>query len=88
MSNTRDRIGKQAEEVTKDLEKMGGIVRDAAEEKFAQMRDQTAEYYEHGQDKVRSAVCAFEQFVQQQPFKTVLVAAGVGWLLGRFWKRS
>jgi ElaB/YqjD/DUF883 family membrane-anchored ribosome-binding protein len=88
MSPTSDRLGKQAGEVTKDLEKMGGIVRDAAEEKLSQMRESTAEYYEHGRDKVHDVVGIFEQFVREQPFKSVLIAAGFGWLLGRFGKRS
>ena len=88
MSTTSDRLGKQAVEVTKDLQEMGGIVRDAAQEKLGQVRENAAEYYEQGRDKVHNVVCAFEQFVRQQPFKSLLIAAGVGWLLGRFWRRS
>ena len=88
MSNTSDRLGKQAAEVTKDLQEMGGIVRDAAEEKLAQVRENASEYYDQGRDKVHDVVCTFEQFVRQQPFKSLLIAAGVGWLLGRFWRRS
>jgi len=88
MSTTSDRLGKQAVEVTKDLQEMGGIVRDAAQEKLGQVRENASEYYEQGRDKVHDVVCTFEQFVRQQPFKSVLIAAGVGWLLGRFWRRS
>ena len=88
MSTTSDRLGKQAGEVTKDLQEMGGIVRDAAQEKLGQVRENASEYFEQGRDKVHDVVGTFEQFVRQQPFKSVLIAAGVGWLLGRFWKRS
>jgi len=88
MSTTSDRLGKQAVEVTKDLQEMGGIVRDAAQEKLGQVRENASEYYEQGRDKVHDVVCTFEQFVRQQPFKSVLIAAGVGWVLGRFWRRS
>ena len=87
MSTTSDRLGKQAVEVTKDLQEMGGIVRDAAQEKLGQVRENASEYYEQGRDKVHDVVCTFEQFVRQQPFKSVLIAAGVGWLLGRFGRR-
>jgi len=88
MSTTKDRLGKQAVEVTKDLQEMGGIVRDAAQEKLGQVRESASEYYEQGRDKVHDVVRTFEQFVRQQPFKSVLIATGVGWLLGRFWRRS
>ena len=88
MSTTSDQLGKQAMEVTKDLQKMGGIVRDAAQEKLGQVRENATEYYEQGRDKVHDLVGSVEQFVQQQPFKSVMIAAGVGWLLGRFWRRS
>ena len=37
MSTTSDQLGKQAKEVTEDLQKMGGTVRDAAQEKLGQV---------------------------------------------------
>ena len=86
MSTTSDSLGKQAAEVTKDLQEMGGVVRDAAQENLGQVGKNASEYYQQGRDKVHDVVCTFEQFVRQQPFKSVLIAAGVGWLLGRFWK--
>jgi ElaB/YqjD/DUF883 family membrane-anchored ribosome-binding protein len=30
---------------------------------------------------------SFEQFIRQQPLKSLLIAAGVGMLLGGFWMR-
>ena len=86
MSTTSDRLGKQAVEVKEDLQEMGGILRDAAQEQLGQMRENAAEYYDQGRDKVHDVACTIQQFVRQQPFKSVLIAAGVGWLLGRFWK--
>ena len=87
MSTTSDRLGKQAGEVKEDLQEMGGILRDAAQEKFGHMRENASEYYDQGRDKVRDVVYTIEQFLRQQPFKSVLIAAGVGWLLGRYWRR-
>jgi len=87
MSTTSDRLGKQAVEVKEDLQEMGGILRDAAQEKFGQMRENASEYYDQGRDRLHDVVGTVEQFVRQQPFKSVLIAAGAGWLLGRFWRR-
>jgi len=52
---------------------------------IGQLREQAAGYYQQGQDQVQSGVSAFEQTVRQQPLKSVLIAAGVGLLLGRLW---
>ena len=87
MSTTSDQLGKQAKCVTEDLREMGGTVKDAAQEKLEQVGEKAAEYYEQGQDKVCGGACACEQLLRERPLTSVLMAAGIGWLLGRFWKR-
>ncbi len=42
--------------------------------------------YAQAQDKIHGVACACEQYVRQQPLRAVLMAAGIGWLVGRFWK--
>ena len=37
MSSTSDQLGKEAKEVTEDLQKMGGTLRDAAQKKLGQV---------------------------------------------------
>ena len=86
MSTKSDRLGKQAEEVAEDLQEMGGTVRDAAQEKLGQVGEKAAEYCEQGRDKVHGVACACEQYLRERPLRSVLMAAGIGWLLGRFWK--
>ena len=87
MSTTSDRLGAQAKEVSKDLKEMGDIVRDAAQEKIGQVRENAAEYVEQGREKVHGVACACEQYVRERPLRSILIAAGIGLLLGRFWTR-
>ncbi|MEN6494281.1 MAG: hypothetical protein ABFD16_08315 [Thermoguttaceae bacterium] len=87
MSTTSDRLGKHAKEATEDLQQMGATVRNAAQEKLGQVSEKASEYCEQGRDQVHGVACACEQFLRQRPLRSVLMAAGVGWLLGRFWKR-
>jgi ElaB/YqjD/DUF883 family membrane-anchored ribosome-binding protein len=87
MSTMSNRLGKQAKEVTEDLEEMGATVKDAAQEKLAEAGEKASEYYEQGRDKVHGMACACEKYLSERPLRSVLIAAGVGWLLGRFWKR-
>ena len=87
MSTISERLGKQAKEVTEDLQEMGGTVRDAAQEQLEQVGEKAAEYCEQGQEKVHGVACTCEQFLSKRPLRSVLLAAGIGWLLGRFWNR-
>ena len=88
MSTTSDQLGQQAKEVTEDLQKMCGTVRDAAQEKLGQVGEKASQYCEQGQEKVHGVACQCEQFLRQKPLTCVLLAIGIGWLLGRFWKRG
>ena len=87
MPTTSSRLGQQAREVTEDLQQMSETVRDAAGERLGQVGEQAAEYSEHGRDKVHGVACACEQFLHERPLVSVLMAAGIGWLLGRYLSR-
>ena len=86
MSTTNDQLGQQAKEVTEDLQKMCGTVGAAAQETLGRIGEKASECCEQRQETVHGAACACEQFIRQRPLRSVLIAAGVGWLLGRFWK--
>jgi len=81
------RLRDQAREVTKDFQEMGQIANEAVQENLGQMRENASECYERGRDGVHKAERNFEQFIREQPFKSLLIAAGVGLFLGRFWRR-
>ncbi len=88
MSSTSDQLGKEAKEVTEDLQKMGGTLRDAAQKKLGQVGARASECCEQARNKVQGAACACEEFVRQRPLTSVLLAAGAGLLLGCFWKAA
>ena len=85
MSTTSDGLGEQAKVVTKDLQEMGDLARDAAREKLGELRENASGYYQRGQDKVQGVVGAVKQSIVQQPLKSVLIAVGIGLVLGRLW---
>jgi ElaB/YqjD/DUF883 family membrane-anchored ribosome-binding protein len=67
---------------------MAGSIRDAASEQYEHLRDTASEYYDQGRRKAQEWQQGLEQYVQDQPIKSLLIAAGVGMLLGILWKRS
>lgn len=81
------RLHEQAGEVTKDLQKMAHIAGDAVDENLEQFRENASEYYEYGRDQVHKVERSFEQYIRDQPLKSIFIAAGIGLLLGRFWMR-
>ena len=67
---------------------MSGTVRGAAQEQLDQAGERASELCaEEGTTKSTGTHCACEQYISQRPLRSVLTAAGIAWLLGRFWKR-
>jgi ElaB/YqjD/DUF883 family membrane-anchored ribosome-binding protein len=77
-----------AGQVQQGIRDMGSQVRDAAGEKFDELRQQANEYYEQGRQRATEWEQGLEQYVQDKPIQSLLIAAGVGMLLGVLWKRS
>jgi ElaB/YqjD/DUF883 family membrane-anchored ribosome-binding protein len=87
MSTTSEQLGTQATAMKKDFEEMSETAQDSAQEKLAQVGENASEVCADGRDKVHGLACACEQYISQRPLRSVLTAAGIAWLLGRFWKR-
>ena len=87
MSTTSDRLGVQAKEVSDDVKEMGDIARDAAQARLRKVRKNAAAYYEQQRNNAHGVLCNFEQSMRERLVKSVLIAAGIGVLFGRFWLR-
>jgi ElaB/YqjD/DUF883 family membrane-anchored ribosome-binding protein len=87
MSTTSDRLGAQAKTVSDDLKEMTHIVTDAAQEKLGQVHENATEFYEQGRDNIYRAGSTLEKYIRERPVNSILIAAGIGLLIGRFWMR-
>jgi ElaB/YqjD/DUF883 family membrane-anchored ribosome-binding protein len=85
MSTTRERIGKQVTEVMQDLQEMREATQGTAGDELEQSRETDSECCEKERGNVPPAKCSLRRFIQELPIKSVLIAAGAGVLLGRFW---
>ena len=68
-------------------QKLDSTVRDTAQEKVERLRAGAADCASEGRDKVAQVERSFAQYVREQPLKSILIAVGVGLVLGRFWMR-
>lgn len=82
-----DRLREQVSAVTEDIQEMGAIARDAVQEKFEHMQENASEFYDQGRDTARKTARSLEQYVAERPLTCILIAGGLGLLLGRFWRR-
>jgi len=61
--------------------------RDVASEQLGRAGERAREAYEHSRDTVSAWGDDVRDYIQQEPMKALLVAAGVGLLLGALWRR-
>jgi len=98
-SESTPAISEVAGQVSQQLRDVGGQVREAAtqryeqvrdvaSQRYEQLRDSASEYYEQGRERAREWEQSLESYVQEKPVQALLMAAGVGVLLGLLWKRS
>ena len=77
-----------AQQVQQGIRDMGSQVRDVASEQYENLRSQANEYYEQGRQRAQEWEQGLERYVQEKPIQSLLIAAGVGMLVGLLWKRS
>lgn len=76
-----------ASQVGQNIRDMGNQVRDMASTGYQQLRDQASSYYEEGRQRAADWEQGVESYIQEKPLQSVMIAAGVGVLLGLLWKR-
>ena len=65
----------------------GKELRDQAQELMAQGKEVAAEYYEEGRNQVLAWQQQLEKQVREKPLQSLLMAAGMGLLLGLLRRR-
>jgi ElaB/YqjD/DUF883 family membrane-anchored ribosome-binding protein len=83
VTEIRDAAG----QVTQNLRDLGGQAKEAATQRYSDLRDQATQYYNDGRQRATEWEQGVEKYIQEQPLKAVLMAAGAGLLLGMIWKR-
>jgi len=78
---------KRPRNVTRGHRTLRSTVGDTATETVARLGANASECSEEGRVKMRQVERSFAQYVREQPLKSILIAAGVGLVLGRFWLR-
>lgn len=81
-ASAASQLRSQSETVREDLGQLGRLAKDAAKEKLGDARVAAADYYEHGRKKAGELENQVADYVRTKPLKSILIAAGVGALVG------
>ena len=91
MARSNEEQGRQVGSMVDNLKdsavEMGHNISDAAREKYGEVRDQASQYYKMGRDKASELEDGVETFIKEKPVQALLIAAGVGLLVGLMWRR-
>lgn len=80
-------VREQAEAAKEQLHDLGEQARERAQEAFSRVRESAVEYSEQGREWLVDLARATENCVRDQPVRSLLVAAGIGCLLGAIFIR-
>ena len=77
-----------AEEIGAQLRSKAQDVSTQAQALGTQAKDTISEYYEQGRESLRALPQTLEAQIRARPLEALLIAGGVGLLLGLLWRRS
>jgi ElaB/YqjD/DUF883 family membrane-anchored ribosome-binding protein len=88
-SSTRasDQLREKTSAIRDDLRDLGRLTREAAQEKLGEVRQVADDYLGQGRKKAAELEDRVESYVREKPLQSVLIAAGVGVLLGFLLRR-
>ena len=81
-ASATDQLRDKAAEVKHNVQEIGSIARDAAQEKVHEVRDVASQYIQQGRDKTQELTHNIEDYIRREPLKAVMIAAGVGAVIG------
>jgi len=67
---------------------MGAQVKETLQDMGTQVKETMTEYYEQGRESLQDLNQTLEAQIRERPLQTLLVAGGIGLLLGLLWRRS
>lgn len=83
-----DPLREKLAETRDNIVDMAHIAGDSVRDKLHAIKDKAAETYGDGKQKLHELEENLSRRVQESPMKSVLIAAGVGLVLGFLWRRS
>jgi ElaB/YqjD/DUF883 family membrane-anchored ribosome-binding protein len=82
-----DQLRSHSATVRDDLRQLGRLTKDVAQEKLDDARRTAGDLYDQGRRRANDLEDQLVEYVREKPLKSMLIAAGVGVLLGVLWSK-
>ncbi len=82
-----DTVANRASTIAKDFHEVGDAAKRIATDSVGALSDTAHQYLDEGRSHARHVGDDIQARVQEQPVKSLLIAAGLGFLLGALWIR-
>jgi len=83
-----DQLREKSSDIKQSLADMGSAAKQVAQEQYEGVRDTVSSYYDTGRERAMEFEQSLEKRIQERPISSVLVATGLGFLLGLVWMRK
>jgi ElaB/YqjD/DUF883 family membrane-anchored ribosome-binding protein len=70
-----------------DINERSGNMTDKLRNAGGEIYDEVRDSFQQGRKAVRHWEEGVERYIQEKPLRSLLIAAGVGWLIGAIWRR-
>ncbi len=77
-----ERFQETMSDAAQSVQDIGGSAKEFAQEKLEQASRQVGHYYEQSQAKAQELKHSLESAIRNQPLKSMLIAAGIGLIVG------
>jgi ElaB/YqjD/DUF883 family membrane-anchored ribosome-binding protein len=84
---SHDTIADRTATVARDMQQIGDAARKMADHSVTAVRDTAKQYLDEGRSRLEHLGDDVQSRVAEQPIKALLVAAGIGFLIGAIWTR-
>jgi ElaB/YqjD/DUF883 family membrane-anchored ribosome-binding protein len=86
-SKHTSQLRRKAAELGEDVESLGKISKEMAGDAMDFISENANGYYKEGLQKAKHMTKGVEEKIRKNPLQALLIAAGVGAVLGAIWKR-
>lgn len=77
----------KAHDLTNDVQQLGKITREIAQDTMGILKENAGDYYEKGMDKAKIIEKDLEGRIKENPLQSLLIAVGLGFLVGLLIRR-
>ncbi len=83
-----EQMREKSSDIKQSLADMGSAAKQVAQEQYEGVRDTVSTYYDQGRERAMEFEQSLERRIQDRPISSVLVATGIGFLIGLVWMRK